>query len=308
MTAPLRIGTRASKLALAQAFMVRDALMRAHSLPEEAFEIVPMTTAGDKELHKNPEHWGYKGLFTKELEDALTTAQVDFAVHSMKDMPSELPQGLTIAAMLEREDVRDAFISRVHGSYAGLPAGAIIGTSSARRKAQLLHRHPGVQVVPLRGNVQTRLQKIDDGVAEATFLACAGLKRLGLSEWLDNPIALDELLPAAAQGAIGIECRDDNARVRELLAPLDHAATSLCVKAERAYLRVLDGSCRTPIAGLAVLEGDQMWLRGEVYALDGSVRHARDVRASRADAVRAGAALGEELRAIAGDALLQVAP
>lgn len=305
MTTLIRIGTRASKLALAQAQMVQQALMAAHRLPAEAFELVPMTTAGDKDLHKNPEHWGYKGLFTKELEDALLEGRVDLAVHSMKDMPSVLPDGLMIAAMLERADVRDAWVSRRIARFEAIPAGAVIGTSSARRTAQLLHRHPNVTVVPLRGNVQTRLKKIDDGVAEATFLACAGLARLGLNEWL-NPIETDQWLPAAAQGAIGIECRENHSAMRDLIAPLDHAPTSLCVEAERAYLRVLDGSCRTPIAGLAVLEKNFLWLRGEVFSLDGKIRHAHQMRVAPVDAIRAGEELGRELRAVAGDALLHL--
>lgn len=303
MTAPLRIGTRASKLALAQAQMLREALAAAHGLPLDQLEIVAMTTAGDRNQQDNPAHWGYKGLFTKELEDALLENRIDLAVHSMKDMPSVLPDGLVIAAMLEREDVRDAWISERHASFSSLPAGAVIGSSSARRVAQLKHRHPGAQVVPLRGNVQTRLQKISDGVAEATFLACAGLKRLGLHELIRAPISSEEMLPAVAQGAIGMECRTSDDRVRALLAPLDHTPTSTCVDAERAFLRVLDGSCRTPIAGLAALEGDEIFLRGEVLSLDGSVRHYRELRGR--DGVKLGEALGTELHRLAGPALLE---
>lgn len=304
ITTPLRIGTRASKLALAQAQMLRDALAKAHAIPSEALEIVAMTTAGDRNQHDNPAHWGYKGLFTKELEDALIEKRIDLAVHSMKDMPSILPDGLVIAAMLERADVRDAWISERHASYASLPNGAVIGTSSARRKAQLLHRYPGTTIVPLRGNVQTRLQKIADGVAEATFLACAGLHRLGLHEHARAPIATDDMLPAVAQGAIGIECRADDARVRSMLAVLDHPATSHCVDAERAFLRVLDGSCRTPIAGLATLANEEIFLRGEVLSLDGSVRHYRELRGNVHDRIKLGETLGAELHAAAGPALL----
>lgn len=301
MTAPIRIGTRASKLALAQAQMLREAL----GVPSE---IVAMTTAGDRDLHKNPEHWGYKGLFTKELEDALLEGRIDLAVHSMKDMPSVLPDGLVIAAMLERADVRDTWISHRHASYAAMPKGAVIGTSSARRAAQLLHRYPGTKIVPLRGNVQTRLQKITNGVAEATFLACAGLKRLGLDALVRAPIAIEEMLPAVAQGAIGVECRADDGRIRDLLASLNHAATSQCVEAERAFLQILDGSCRTPIAGLATLENGQLFLRGEVLALDGSVRHYRELRGPVSDNVKLGEALGEELHALAGPDLLDNMP
>ncbi len=298
MNAPLRIGTRASKLALAQAQMVAQALGVPH-------EIVPMTTAGDRNLHENPAHWGYKGLFTKELEDALHTRAVDIAVHSMKDMPSVLPPGLVIAALLKRADVRDAWISSRYPSYEDLPAQAIIGTSSARRKAQLLHRYPGITIVPLRGNVQTRLQKISDGVAEATFLACAGLTRLGLSDLMRAPIAVDAMLPAAAQGAIGIECRQNDPATRSLLMKLNHKPTALCVQAERAFLHALDGSCRTPIAGLATLEDNELWLRGEVLSLDGSVRHYRELRGAANDAERIGAELGAALRRDAGPALLE---
>ncbi len=303
MTAPLRIGTRASKLALAQAQMLRDALVATHGLAPEQLEIVAMTTAGDRNQQDNPAHWGYKGLFTKELEDALIDKRIDLAVHSMKDMPSTLPDGLVIAAMLEREDVRDAWISITHENFTTLPKGFIIGSSSARRVAQLLYRHPGTQVVPLRGNVQTRVQKIADGVAEATFLACAGLKRLGLLELMRAPIAVEDMLPAVAQGAIGVECRANDDRVLALLTPLDHAPTSQCVHAERAFLRVLDGSCRTPIAGLATLEGDEIFVRGEVLSLDGSVRHYRELRGS--DGIALGEALGSELHTLAGPALLE---
>lgn len=305
MSAPIRIGTRASKLALAQAQMLRDTLASAHSLPPEALEIVPMTTAGDREVQKNPAHWGFKGLFTKELEDALLEGRVDVAVHSMKDMPSILHERLTLAAMLPRADVRDAWISTQHGSYAALPAGAVVGTSSTRRAAQLRHRHPKVQVVPFRGNVQTRLQKLSDGVAEATFLACAGLSRLGMQEWLQNPIATELMLPAVAQGAIGMECRRDDARMQALLAPLDHLPTSICIAAERAFLRVLDGSCRTPIAGLATLDGERLTLQAEVLSLDGSVRHAHLLSGSVTDAIAIGEELGTILHEAAGSQLLE---
>lgn len=304
MTAPLRIGTRASKLALAQAQMLRDALAQAHQWPIDAFEIVAMTTAGDRDQHKNPAHWGYKGLFTKELEDALLNKQIHLAVHSMKDMPSQLPNGLVIAAMLERADVRDAWISPLQLQYDTLPPGAIIGTSSARRMAQLLHRHPDVTVVPFRGNVQTRLQKLTDGIAEATFLACAGLVRLGLEELIRNPIAPDIMLPAPAQGAIGMECRADDDATRSLLAPLNHFPTSLCVEAERAFLHTLDGSCRTPIAALATRDGDSLFLRGEVLSPDGTQRHYREVRGPVGEAIAMGHALGAALRADAGPTLL----
>lgn len=306
--APLRIGTRASKLALAQAQKVQQALMQAHALPESAYEIVAMTTAGDREVHKNPAHWGYKGLFTKELEDALLGNRIDIAVHSMKDMPSLTTDGLALAAVLERADVRDAWISPNHASYETLPAGSVIGTSSARRTAQLLHHHPQVRVVPLRGNVQTRLSKLEQGEAEATFLACAGLERLGIADVMRMPVALEWMLPAVAQGAIGIECRADDTATHTAMLPLNHTPTSVCVNAERTFLQLLDGSCRTPIAGLAQLEGNQLFLRGEVLSLDGSIRHYREMRSTASDARALGEALGKELRALAGDALLSNIP
>lgn len=297
----LRIGTRASKLALAQAEMARAALAALH--PELSFEIVAMTTAGDRELHKKLSDWGYKGLFTRELEDALHSGAVDFAVHSMKDMPSELPAGLCLAAMLPRADVRDAWISPYYASLAEVPAGAVIGTSSARRIAQLLHARPDVQVVEFRGNVQTRLRKLEENVASATFLAAAGLQRLGLSDHIRSYIATDTMLPAAAQGAVGIECREDNAPLRALLAGINHRETWDCVAAERAMLHALDGSCRTPIAGLATLQNGTLSLRGEVLSRDGRVKHAHQLAAPVADALALGNQLGAELRARAGEHL-----
>lgn len=303
MITHLRIGTRASKLALAQAEMVRDAL--AARMPEMQIEIVAMTTAGDRELHKQLSDWGYKGLFTKELEDALLTDQVDIAVHSMKDMPSILPPGLRIAAMLPRADVRDAWISAHYASLAEVPKGGVIGTSSTRRAAQLLHQRPDVTIVPLRGNVQTRLRKLEENVASATFLAAAGLTRLGLTEHIRAYLPVEDFLPAAAQGAVGIECLDSRADLHALLASLDDASTSLCVTAERAMLRVLDGSCRTPIGGLAELSGDTLTLRAEVLSLDGKIRHQHQLTGTAADAEALGVAVGEALRKVAGDEMLR---
>ena len=299
----LRIGTRASKLARAQAEMLRAALMAAH--PSLTIEIVAMTTAGDRALHKQISDWGYKGLFTKELEDALLTNEIDLAVHSMKDMPSVLPDGLTITAMLPRADVRDAWISAEYDDWNALPERAIVGTSSTRRAAQLLHKRPDVIIVPLRGNVQTRLQKLDDKVASATFLAAAGLQRLGLENHIRTLIATDDFLPAGAQGAIGIECKIARDDIHALLTPIDHADTHTCVTAERAMLRVLDGSCRTPIAGLATLNQGIIKLEGEVLSLDGKIRHTHRVSGPVADAEMLGIALGNELRAMAGEELLR---
>lgn len=303
MQPPLRIGTRASKLALAQAEMVRAAL--AAQAPELTFEIVAMTTAGDRELHKTLADWGFKGLFTKELEDALLSGTIDFAVHSMKDMPSELPPGLSLAALLPRADVRDAWVSPRYATLAGLPQGAVVGTSSARRAAQLLHRRPDLRIVPLRGNVQTRLRKLEEGEADATFLAVAGLERLGLQAHIREALAPEIMLPAAAQGAVGVECRSEHAALRDLLATINHDDTALCVAAERAMLLTLDGSCRTPIAGLAVREGSEIFLRGEVLSLDGQIRHYETLRGPAGDAHAIGLALGRCLRERAGEALLR---
>ena len=302
MNRPLRIGTRASKLALAQAKMVQAALLGVDANLQ--IEIVAMTTAGDRELHKTLTDWGYKGLFTKELEDALLADDIDIAVHSMKDMPSILPDGLIIAAMLERADVRDAWVSSLHASLSEVGKGATIGTSSARRAAQLLHVRPDVNVITFRGNVETRLRKLDEGVAEATFLAAAGLIRLGLTQHIRSFIAPEDMLPAVAQGAIGIECRAERVDMRTLLARINHTDTMTCLAAERAYLQVLDGSCRTPIAGLATLSDGQLHLRGEVLSLDGTIRHFHELRGAESDAAAIGVALGHELRTRAGEALL----
>ncbi len=304
MKKPLRIGTRASKLARAQAQKLAEVLESAHPSLRGMIQTVPMTTAGDRELHKTLSDWGYKGLFTKELEDALLDGRIDLAVHSMKDMPSVLPDGLLIAGMLERADVRDAWISNRHDSLSLLPKDATVGSSSARRIAQLLHLRPDVKIVPLRGNVETRLRKIEEGVAEATFLAVAGLERLGLESAIRDVIETEVMLPAAGQGAIAMECRADDADTRVLLASISHADTMTCVAAEREMLRELDGSCRTPIGGLAQLNGNTLTLRGEVLSLDGTIRHARDITGDAKDVERIGVALGKELRAVAGDILV----
>jgi hydroxymethylbilane synthase len=302
MSSRLRIGTRASKLALAQAEMLRMVL--AAMYPHFTIETIAMTTAGDRELHKQLSDWGYKGLFTKELEDALLANEIDLAVHSMKDMPSLLPKGLVIAAMLPRADVRDAWISPHYASLDTLPKGAIVGTSSARRAAQLLHIRPDVSIVPFRGNVQTRLRKLEENIASATFLAAAGLHRLGLTEHVRSLIPTETFLPAVAQGAIGIECRADRSDVRAMLAMIDDSATSICVNAERAMLHVLDGSCRTPIAGLAELKGNTLTLRGEVLSLDGKIRHTDTLIGTADCAQELGAELGTKLRHAAGPELL----
>lgn len=300
-TRPLRIGTRGSALALAQAHEVRARLVAAHGLPEAAFAVVVIKTTGDRILDRPLKEIGGKGLFTREIEAALLAGEIDIAVHSMKDMPTLQPAGLVIDTILPREDVRDGFVSLGGGSLHDLPAGARIGTSSLRRRAQVMLRRPDLRTVEFRGNVQTRLAKLRDGVADATFLAIAGLHRLGLDELARNPISPDDMLPAIAQGAIGVERRQADGAAAELLAPIDCAASRLRVAAERAFLAGLDGSCETPIAGLAELTGDavggSLRLRGEVLRPDGSATLAGERQGPVADGARMGADLAQELLA-----------
>jgi len=288
---PLRIGTRGSPLALAQAHETRDRLMTAHDLPDAAFEIVVIKVTGDRIQDKALREIGGKGLFTREIEEALIDGAIDIAVHSMKDMPVEQPAGLVIDCYLPREDVRDAFVSHEVARLDDLPLGVVVGSSSLRRRAQLAHRRPDLQLVEFRGNVQTRLRKLSDGVALATFLAMAGLNRLGMADVARCAIEPEEMLPAVAQGAIGIERRAADARVAELLAPIHHHRTGLRLAAERAFLAELDGSCETPIAGLALVDGDEIWLRGEILRPDGSEALSDDIRGPVAD----GAAMGRDL-------------
>jgi hydroxymethylbilane synthase len=296
---PLVIGTRASKLAMAQAEMLRDALLRLE--PSLDISFAAMTTAGDRELQKDISDWGFKGLFTKELEDALLDGRVDLAVHSSKDLPSMLPEGLVLAGVLPRAEVRDAWVSVKYDSIDALPQGATVGTSSTRRAAQLRFVRPDVNIVPLRGNVDTRLRKLEEGVADATFLAAAGLHRLGYHDRIRSLIPTDMMLPAAAQGAIGIECLATRGDLRDLIARLNHAETFTCITAERAFLLALDGSCRTPIGGLAELREGTLYMRGEVLALDGTVRYYQEITGRPDEAQRLGLALGERLKREAGD-------
>lgn len=296
---PLRIGTRGSALALAQAHETRARLMAAHGLPQEAFEIVVIKTTGDRILDRPLKEIGGKGLFTREIEAALSAGEIDIAVHSMKDMPTLQPAGLIIDTILPREDVRDGFVSTLASGLAELPVGATVGTSSLRRRAQLIHRRPDLQVVEFRGNVQTRLQKLEAGVAGATFLAIAGLRRLGLADLAQNPVSPDDMLPAVAQGAIGVERREDDASAAALLAPINCAASALRIRAERAFLARLDGSCETPIAGLAELSGDvatgSLTLRGEILRPDGSAVIASRREGPASDAAEMGDDLAREL-------------
>jgi len=301
----LKIGTRGSPLALAQAELTRQALADARpaalAVPLEATEIRVIRTTGDHILDRPLAEVGGKGLFTKEIEEALLAGEIDLAVHSMKDMPTRLPEGLVIGAMLPREDPRDALIlgpelaGRCHG-IAGLPQGARIGTASLRRMAQLKAARPDLVVETLRGSVGTRLGRIAEGRFDGTLLALAGLQRLGMADRASVVLGIREMLPAVAQGAIGIECRADDAWLVERLAAIGCRATAACVDAERAALAALDGSCRTPIAGLAGIDGTELLLQVLIARPDGSTVHRETGKAHVMDGVALGEALGRKLR------------
>jgi len=287
----IRIGTRGSPLALAQAEEVKSRLLTAHpDLTADAVVIVVIATTGDRIQNKPLKDFGGKGLFTKEIEEALLAGEIDLAVHSMKDVPTELPIGLGIVCLLPREDPRDGFLSPIADSLATLPRGAIVGSSSLRRVAQVRHARPDLRVVDFRGNVNTRMRKLSEGVAQATFLACAGLNRLGLAERITAPVPVEVMLPAVAQAVIGIEIRLDDSVTAEYLAPLHHLETAHCVAAERALLAALDGSCRTPIAALAELQGGGLTLRAQILRVDGS----EALETSRAGPVGDAAAVGRD--------------
>lgn len=297
---PLKIGTRGSPLALWQAHETRRRLMAAFGLDEAAFEIVVIKVTGDQIQDKALREIGGKGLFTREIEEALLDGGIDIAVHSMKDMPVLQPEGLVLDCYLERADVRDAFVSPHYGSIAELPQGAVVGSSSLRRRAQLALRRPDLRLVEFRGNVQTRMRKLEDRVADATFLAMAGLTRLGMLEVVRSAIEPEEMLPAVAQGAIGVERRAADERVAALLSAIHHGETGQRLAAERTFLATLDGSCETPIAGLAVLEGDQLWLRGEILRPDGSASLTGERRGPIGEGAAMGRDLAEDLLAKAG--------
>jgi hydroxymethylbilane synthase len=292
----IRIGTRGSPLALAQARQVRDALAAAHGWSAAAIDIAVIRTSGDLIQDRPLAEAGGKGLFTKEIEQALIDRAIDLAVHSAKDMPTVLPDGLVLAACLEREDVRDAFISRKAKDLRALPAGSVVGTSSLRRQAQVRRLRPDLTVVNFRGNVETRLRKLDEGAADATLLALAGLKRLGLAHAATAILPVEDFLPAVGQGAIAIETRADDGRVRELLASINHADTATALAAERAFLSVLDGSCRTPIAGHAAVTAQSVQFRGMILRPDGSEAHETAAVGSREDAAALGAEAGRDLK------------
>jgi hydroxymethylbilane synthase len=264
----IRIATRKSPLAMWQAEHVSAELKKAHSGLK--IEILGMSTQGDKILDTPLAKIGGKGLFVKELEVAMLDGRADIAVHSMKDVPVELPDGLHLSTILEREDPRDAFVSNTYKTLDELPKGARVGTSSLRRECQLVQSRPDLQILPLRGNVNTRLRKLDEGEYDAIILASAGLKRLGFHDRITAEISAESSLPAIGQGAVGIECRIDDARINELLALLNHIETAYCVRAERAMNNRLEGGCQVPIAGFALLENNALWLRGLVGKVDGS--------------------------------------
>ncbi len=304
-SAPFRIGTRGSPLALAQAHETRTRLMAAFDLPEDAFAITVIKTTGDDrsliDADRPLKEIGNKGLFTKEIEEAMLREDIDIAVHSSKDLPTVQPDGLIVDCFLPREDVRDAFVTASGGSFTDLPKGSTVGTSSLRRRAQLLNRRPDLNIVEFRGNVQTRLKKLGDGVADGTFLAMAGLNRLGMSDVNAAPIEVDDMLPAVAQGAIGIERRMSDDRAGEMLAALHDKATGQRLDAERAFLAALDGSCETPIAALAELSDGRVTLRGEILRTDGSKCVAGAKNGFASDGADIGRALAAELLAEAGE-------
>ena len=303
MTDTIRIATRKSPLAMWQAEHVAAALKKAH--PGIEVILLGMSTQGDKILDTPLAKIGGKGLFVKELEQGMLEGRADIAVHSMKDVPVELPEGLHLPVIMEREDPRDAFVSNRYADLDALPAGARVGTSSLRRQCQLLERRPDLELVPLRGNVNTRLRKLDEGEYDAIILAAAGLIRLGFAQRIRTFLEPDESLPAIGQGAVGIECRRDDERVNALLAPLHHPQTAARVLAERALNQTLEGGCQVPIAGHAVLEDDRLWLRGLVGSLDGRRIIRGEVRGPVEEAELLGTRLGEQLLAEGADELLK---
>jgi hydroxymethylbilane synthase len=292
----LKIGTRGSPLALYQARETRDRLAAAHGLAADDIEIVAITTTGDRVRDRPLAEIGGKGLFTKEIEEALLAGAIDMAVHSMKDLPASLPDGLAIAAVLPREDARDAFLSPIAARIAALPHGAVIGSSSVRRTAQVLRLRPDLVSRPFRGNVETRLRKLAEGVAQATFLAAAGLNRLGYGDRITALVPVEVMLPAVAQGAIGVEIRSDDDKTRTLLDAIDHRDTAIAVRCERGFLAALDGSCRTPLAGHATLAGGSLSFRGHALTADGVHCFETTRIGPAADAERLGRDAGEEVR------------
>ncbi|MFD2205003.1 hydroxymethylbilane synthase [Kiloniella antarctica] len=303
----LRLGTRGSPLALAQANEVKRLLSEAHAdlTADSAIEIVVIKTTGDKIQDRALSAIGGKGLFTKEIEDGLQDSSVDIAVHSMKDVPTWLPDGLEISTVLEREDPRDALFSNKGKSLADLPRGAVVGSASLRRQAQIKAKRPDLEVITFRGSVQTRLRKLKEGQVDATLLAVAGLNRLGQSELITSALSTEEMLPAPAQGAVGLEVRTGDVRVRAYVDTIHHEPTMQRISAERACLAELDGSCRTPIAALAEIEGNEMYLRTMLAAPDGSKIFTTERRGPVSEAIEMGRSAGRELKEQAGDAFFK---
>ena len=299
-SSPLRIGTRGSPLALAQAYETRKRLTNALNINEDSFEIVVISTSGDRILDRPLKEVGGKGLFTKEIEQDMLDGKIDIAVHSMKDMPVEQPDGLTLGCYLPREDVRDAFVSSRYKNVNELPSGSKVGTSSLRRKAQLKFSRPDLEVVEFRGNVQTRLKKLKDGVATCTFLAMAGLNRLGLEEVAQSTMNPNEMLPAIAQGAIGIEWREEDRQISDILKKIHHEETGQRLNTERAFLAELDGSCQTPIAGLAIIEGSSLKFTGQVLRTDGSESISETAFGDIEDGPRLGREMAQKILSQAG--------
>jgi hydroxymethylbilane synthase len=309
MATPFRIGARGSKLSLAQTALVRDELAVKTGLDVSLFQIVPITTSGDTIQDRRLIEAGGKGLFTKELDEALLAKRIDFAVHSLKDLPTRLPDEIELACVPEREDPRDAFVSLRAGSLAELAPGSVVGTASLRRQAQALYARRDIKVTTLRGNVDTRLKKLEAGEADATFLALAGLKRLRMEDRATSLIDPQQMPPAACQGALAITARVGDSRCRDALTALQHKGSRIEIEAERAFLEALDGSCRTAIGALARVDGAQMSFVGEALASDGSARwrrwdHITFSADPIAEARALGTRLGREIRAEAGDKLV----
>ncbi len=296
VSSPLRIGTRGSPLALAQAYQTRDRLREAHGLDEAQVAIIVIKVSGDQIQDRPLSEAGGKGLFTKELDTALVDGAIDIAVHSAKDLPTALPDAITIVGYLPREDVRDVWISPVSASPRELPAGALVGTASLRRGAMLRRMRPDIHIGLLRGNVQTRLRKVEAGDFAGTLLALAGLRRLGLEDKATYVIPVEDFLPAAGQGAIGITMRENDIETAALLAPILCRVTGVALMAERAFLGALDGSCRTPIGAHAVVDGHQVTLRGTVLRPDGSQAYDEAMVGEGADAALVGRMAGEAIR------------
>ena len=308
MPASIIIGTRGSPLALWQANHVRGRLIEVHGLDDGAVDLSAITTSGDRIQDKPLADVGGKGLFTKEIDEALLAGRVALAVHSMKDLPTVLPEGLCVAAVLPRADVRDAFLSSKAASIMELPPGAVVGTSSLRRGAQVKRLRPDLRVVDFRGNVETRLRKLEEGVADATLLAMAGLERLGLTSKVISVLPVDEMLPAVAQGAIAILAREDDAETKRLLMPLNDQMTATAVACERAFLAELDGSCRTPIAGLAEVDGGAVHFRGLILSPGGAEWHDVEMTGAAERAEDLGRKAGEDVLARAGTNFLAKLP